>query len=62
MILVNKMREGDAHAADKVLDRAYGKPAQAIVGGDENDPPVRVLHEADTDIIQRYLNNQKGKQ
>jgi hypothetical protein len=28
-------------AAEAILDRAYGKPAQAIIGGEEDDPPIR---------------------
>jgi hypothetical protein len=29
-------------ACQAVLDRAYGKPAQALIGGDENDPPLKI--------------------
>jgi hypothetical protein len=29
-------------ACNSILDRGLGKPAQAIVGGDEDDAPVRV--------------------
>lgn len=29
-------------AAGAVLDRGHGKPKQAIVGGDDNDPPVTI--------------------
>lgn len=43
-------------AAQSLLDRGYGKPAQAIVGGDEDDPPIRyekiersIVRPADTD-------------
>ena len=31
-----------AAAAQALLDRGYGKPAQAIVGGDEDDPAIKV--------------------
>lgn len=34
--------EGDANALDKWLNRAIGKPAQPIVGGDEDDEPVQL--------------------
>jgi hypothetical protein len=30
-------------AAQALLDRGYGKPAQAIVGGDEEDNPVKTV-------------------
>jgi hypothetical protein len=29
-------------AAQALLDRGLGKPAQAIVGGDEEDSPIRI--------------------
>jgi hypothetical protein len=29
-------------AAIALLDRGWGRPAQAIIGGDEDDPPIRV--------------------
>jgi hypothetical protein len=29
-------------AANAILDRGLGKPSQAIVGGDEDDQPVKV--------------------
>lgn len=32
-------------AANSLLDRGWGKPAQAVIGGDENDNPVRVITE-----------------
>ena len=31
-----------ATAAIGLLDRGWGKPAQAIVGGDEDDPPIQL--------------------
>lgn len=29
-------------ACNALLDRGFGKPAQAIIGGGENDPPIQV--------------------
>ena len=29
-------------AATALLDRGWGKPAQAIIGGDEEDPAVKI--------------------
>lgn len=29
-------------AAQVLLDRGYGKPAQALVGGDEDDSPIQL--------------------
>ena len=28
-------------ACQALLDRAHGKPAQSLIGGDEDDPPIR---------------------
>lgn len=32
----------DADIRSDLLDRRYGKPAQAIVGGDDDDPAVKI--------------------
>lgn len=40
--------EGEAArvaACNAILDRAYGKAAQPVTGGDETDNPVRLIHE-----------------
>lgn len=31
-------------AAQALLDRGWGKPAQAVVGGDEDDAPIRIIN------------------
>ena len=38
-------------AIREVADRLDGKPAQAIVGGDEDDNPVSVLHKIERVIV-----------
>lgn len=38
-------------AATALLDRGWGKPAQAITGGDEDDNPVNVLHRIERVIV-----------
>lgn len=38
-------------AAGHLLDRGWGKPAQAIVGGDEDDNPVKLLHKIERLIV-----------
>ena len=38
-------------AANSLLDRAWGKPAQAIVGGDEDDNPVQLVAEIRRAIV-----------
>lgn len=58
--LVTMAEAGDMAAIKEIGDRLDGKPAQAIIGGDADTPPVRILHEADKDIIARYINSRKG--
>lgn len=57
--LLDACKEKDIVALKELGDRLDGKPKQAIVGGEEDDPPIRVIHEADQSIIDRYM---KGKQ
>lgn len=40
--LVTKAISGDVQAIREVADRIDGKPAQAIIGGDDDDAPVRL--------------------
>lgn len=40
-ILLDKVAEGDLPALKEFGDRMDGKPAQAIIGGDETDPAVQ---------------------
>lgn len=40
-----------ASAAIELLNRGYGKPAQAIIGGGENDPAIRVITEIRRSIV-----------
>lgn len=44
-ICENKKNGASARAAAAValLDRGWGRPAQAIVGGDEDDQPLRMI-------------------
>lgn len=41
----------DTAAAREVGDRLDGKPAQAIVGGDDDDPAVKMIHEIRRTIV-----------
>ena len=40
--LLDAVATGDLPALKEFGDRLDGKPAQAIIGGDENDPPLKV--------------------
>lgn len=43
--LLDLVATGDLAALKEFGDRLDGKPAQAIIGGDEDDPAVKVLSE-----------------
>ncbi len=43
--LIDLVSAGDLGALKEFGDRLDGKPAQAIIGGEEDDPAVRVLTE-----------------
>lgn len=54
--LVTVMRDGPSEkarvsAAKELLDRAHGRPAQAIIGGNEDDPAIRVITEIRRSIV-----------
>jgi hypothetical protein len=38
-------------AANALLDRGWGKPAQAIIGGDEDDPAVKLIGRIERVIV-----------
>ena len=40
--LLAKAQEGDVPAIKELFDRVDGKVAQAIIGGDEEDPEIKV--------------------
>jgi len=39
---ITKAKEGDLHSFREINDRLEGKPAQAIIGGDEDDNPIQI--------------------
>lgn len=41
-LLLDAAEAKEAWAAKEIADRFDGKPAQAIIGGDEDQPPVNV--------------------
>jgi len=46
---------GDIQAIKEIGDRVDGKPAQAIIGGDEDDPSISMHH-----VIERRIVDVKG--
>ena len=57
--LLNRAGEETA-AAKEVGDRLDGKPAQAIIGGDEDDPAVKHIHEIRRTIVDPGNPNSSG--
>ncbi len=49
--LVDEAVSGDVPAIKEIADRLDGKVAQAIVGGDEDDNPIRVITEIRRTIV-----------
>lgn len=49
--LIAKAEEGDMQAIKELADRMDGKPAQAIVGGDESDNPIAVVARIERVIV-----------
>lgn len=49
--LVDEAVKGDVPAMKEIGDRLDGKVAQAIVGGDEQDQPIRLITEIRRTII-----------
>ena len=46
------IRAGEETAAAKEIgDRLDGKPAQAVIGGDEDDPAINVIHKIERVIV-----------
>jgi len=43
--LLDAADNGDAWALKELGDRYDGRPAQAIIGGDEDDPAIKVIGE-----------------
>lgn len=44
-------------AASKLLDRAVGRPPQAIIGGDEDDPAINIINRIERVIIAANIKN-----
>lgn len=49
--VVAAAEEGKLEAAKEIGDRLDGKAAQAIIGGDENDPAIRVITRIERIIV-----------
>lgn len=58
--LIEKASEGDMQAIKELADRTDGKVAQAIVGGDEDDNPINVVHRIERHIVRANSSDPNG--
>jgi len=49
--LLGKAATGDVQAIKEIADRLDGKPAQAIVGGDDEDSPIKLIQKIERVIV-----------
>lgn len=58
--LIEKASEGDMQAIKELADRTDGKVAQAIIGGDEDDNPINVIHRIERHIVRANSSDSNG--
>jgi hypothetical protein len=49
--LIEQAEAGDMQAIREFADRIDGKVAQAVIGGDEDDPAIRMVHRIERVIV-----------
>jgi hypothetical protein len=49
--LIAKAQEGDVPAIREILDRVEGKVPQAVIGGDDEDPAISMIHRIERVIV-----------
>lgn len=49
--LVEEAANGNVQAAKEIFDRVDGRPAQAIIGGDDGDPALTLHHVIERRIV-----------
>jgi hypothetical protein len=49
--LIAAASEGKMDAIKEIGDRMDGKPAQAVIGGDEDDPAINMIHRIERMIV-----------
>lgn len=58
--VVAQAMNGDKDAWDEIAVRIDGKPAQAIIGGDEDDPAIQVLNKIERVIVRTKPEHTNG--
>lgn len=56
MNMVHRAVYGDLGCAHDIADRLDGKPAQAIIGGDDDDPAIRLVGRIERVVIAAVKN------
>jgi len=51
LALVTKAKDGDVPAIKEIADRLDGKVPQAVIGGEDDDPAVKMLHRIERVIV-----------
>lgn len=49
--LLKRGEEGDVPAIKEIMDRVEGKVPQAVIGGEEDDPAINLIHRIETVIV-----------
>lgn len=58
--LVTLVAQGDLPALKELGDRLDGKPAQAIIGGSDDDPPISVVNRIERIVKRADALNRDG--
>jgi hypothetical protein len=58
--LIEKAQEGDMQAIKELADRTDGKVAQAIIGGDEDDPAINMVQRIERIVVRPNAPNPNG--
>lgn len=58
--LVECALNGEGWALQQIADRLDGKPAQAIIGGEEDDPAINVVGKIINEIVSARPQNTDG--
>jgi len=55
--LIAKAQEGDVPAIKEIFDRVDGKVPQSVIGGDDDDPAINLVHRIERVIVRSENSN-----